>query len=96
MGKAAFLSSMSPVGLKRTWISLKVDSVVSLSSGGLDSVVVEGEPPLLWEAGMGSICEEGECASDTCRGKLREEGDGGSRSNEKVRGQGVFAMRRLR
>lgn len=61
MGNLADLSSKSPVGLSRTWISLKVDSVVSLSSGGLDSVVEE-EPPLSTEAGTGGICEDDECA----------------------------------
>lgn len=61
MGNLADLSSMSPVGLSRTWISLKLESVVSLSSGGLDSVVEE-EPPLSREAGTDGICDEDECA----------------------------------
>ena len=64
------LTSMSPLSptLTSTCISLKVESVVSLSSDGLVLCVVEGEPPRLRVAGgTGSICEKDECAANTCR-----------------------------
>lgn len=61
------MSPLSPT-LTSTCISLKVESVVSLSSDGLVLCIVEGEPPRLRVAGgTGSICEKDGCAADTCR-----------------------------
>lgn len=67
------MSPLSPT-LTSTCISLKVESVVSLSSDGLVLCIVEGEPPRLREAGgTGSICEKDGCAADTCRAETKQD-----------------------
>lgn len=96
------LTSMSPLSptLTSTCISLKVESVVSLSSDGLVLCIVEGEPPRLRVAGgTGSICEKDGCAADTCRvgdktGRERSSGRAGRRVLEARRVRDAIELRR--
>lgn len=93
------MSPLSPT-LTSTCISLKVESVVSLSSDGLVLCIVEGEPPRLRVAGgTGSICEKDGCAADTCRvgdktGRERSSGRAGRRAFEARRVRDAIELRR--